>query len=84
MKTTLAMIALGLAVITTTGLASSPAFARKGADDAAGHVRQGRGTDDTPGHIRGGHGADDPAGDDRGGKRGGKRKGGSDHGPNHA
>jgi hypothetical protein len=30
----------------------SPAFARQGADDPAGHVRQARGADDAVGHVR--------------------------------
>lgn len=47
---------------------AAAAFARRGADDPAGHVRHGRGRDDAPGHVRGGHGADDAAGDDHGGK----------------
>ena len=44
------------------------AFARRGADDPAGHVRGGGK----------GKGKDDPAGDDRGGKGRGR-----DDGPNH-
>lgn len=33
--------------------------ARKGADDAPGHVRRGRGADDAPGDTRRGRGTDD-------------------------
>lgn len=73
----------------TAGLTLKPqaALARRGADDPAGHVRQGRGADDPAGHVRQGRGADDPAGDDRGGNRGGGAddhggRGGDDHGGN--
>ncbi len=62
-------------------LKETKAFARRGADDPAGHVRgggKGRGKDDPAGHVRGGKGKDDPAGDDRGGRGRGK-----DDGPNH-
>lgn len=48
-----------LAAATTLSALSMPAFARRGADDPAGHVRQARGADDASGHVRGGHGADD-------------------------
>jgi hypothetical protein len=60
--------------------------ARRGADDAPGHVRKGRGRDDAPGHVRHGRGSDDAAGDDHGGRdrnddHGGRRGGrGSDDG----
>jgi hypothetical protein len=69
---------------TGISLKETKAFARRGADDPAGHVRgggKGRGKDDPVGHVRGGgkgKGKDDPAGDDRGGKGRGK-----DDGPNH-
>lgn len=69
------------------------AFARKGADDPAGHVRQGRGRDDTKADDKGGTRAakgkssDDKGGDDKGGSsgknKGGKGRGGHDDGPNH-
>jgi hypothetical protein len=49
-------------------IASGETLARKGADDPAGHVRQGRGADDAPGHVRQGRGADDPAGHVRQGR----------------
>lgn len=60
-------------------LKSAAAFARRGADDPAGHVRGGKGKDDGANHKR--QGADDPAGHVRGG--GGKGRGGKDDGPNH-
>ncbi len=41
----------------TFALAGTPAQARRGADDPAGHVRHCRGCDDSPGHVRGGRGA---------------------------
>ena len=64
-----------LTILLAAGVASvsTPTFARKGADDPAGHVRQCRGCDDPAGHVRGGgrtRGADDPAGHVRGGGRG--------------
>ncbi len=37
-------------------------IARRGADDAPGHIRRSRGADDAPGHIRRGRGADDAPG----------------------
>jgi hypothetical protein len=62
------MLALGVAIVST------PAMARRGADDnVPGNVHQCRGCDDPPGHVRGGgrgRGADDPAGHVRGGGRG--------------
>lgn len=73
-------------------LAGSAAFARRGADDPAGHVRQCRGCDDAPGDVRQGRGADDPAGhvrqgrgaDDPAGDDSGRGRGrGTDDGPNH-
>lgn len=54
-----------LAVAATATLAATPGFARQGADDPAGHVRQGRGADDAAGDVRRGRGADDAAGDVR-------------------
>ena len=45
-----------------------PAQARRGADDAADHVRQCRGCDDEPGHVRQGRGADDAPGHVRQGR----------------
>ena len=55
------MIALGATLI------SSPAMARRGADDnVPGNVHQCRGCDDPAGHVRGGRGADDPVGHVRG------------------
>lgn len=67
---------------------SVAAFARKGADDPVGHIRQSRGRDDAPGDDRGGatksRGHDDAKGDDKGGsKSGGKGRGGHDDGPGH-
>ncbi len=50
--------------------------ARRGADDAPGHVRQGRGADDAPGHIRRSRGADDAPGHIRRGR-------GTDDAPGH-
>jgi hypothetical protein len=52
------MLALGITLV------SSPAMARRGADDnVPGNVHQCRGCDDPPGHVRGGgRGADDPVG----------------------
>jgi hypothetical protein len=49
-----------LAVMMTLGVAivSTPAMARRGADDPAGHVRQCRGCDDPAGHVRGADHAD--------------------------
>lgn len=66
--------------------AFSPAEARRGADDPAGHERQCRGCDDAAGHAA-------EAGDDRGGKargaddrgvddRGGRGRGADDRGVN--
>lgn len=57
--------------------------ARRGADDAPGHVRRGRGADDAPGHVRRGRGTDDAAGSGRRGRGaddagGGRRGRGSD------
>lgn len=40
------------AVIEGSPFKATAAFARKGADDPAGHVRQGRGADDGVGHKR--------------------------------
>lgn len=40
-------------------ITTAKAFARNGADDGAGHVRQGRGADDGAGHARQGRGRDD-------------------------
>lgn len=62
-----------LTVLLAAGVAavSTPTFARRGADDPAGHVRQCRGCDDPAGHVRGGgrgRGADDPAGHVRQGR----------------
>lgn len=53
-----------LAMLVSVGvmMATAPAMARQGADDPAGHVRQGRGADDPAGHIRQCRGCDDPAG----------------------
>ena len=82
MKIIVSTFAVALAA---TALVSTPALARHGADDPAGHVSGGGGKDDGPGHtflIKDNglkvarHGADDPAGDDRGGH-------GNDDGPNH-
>lgn len=58
------LVVIGLAA---SAALSSTAMARRGADDAPGHVRQCRGCDDPAGHIRHGHGADDPIGHVRGG-----------------
>lgn len=86
MKKLIAVLALSFAAATI-----SPALAKHGADDPAGHVRGGHGKDDPAGHGRieqgkmiiiAKHGADDPAGDDRGGRRGGKGRG-ADDAPNH-
>ncbi len=82
MKLTLTALALGLTVAASTSFLSTDAFARRGADDPAGHVRGGQGADDPAGHVRRGRGADDPAGDDRGGRKGGKGRG-ADDGANH-
>ncbi|MFT3988784.1 hypothetical protein [Aestuariivirga sp.] len=54
-KFTCAMIALAV----MAALPASSAFAKRGADDPAGHQRHGRGADDAAGHVRHGHGADD-------------------------
>ena len=79
-----AAIALAAPLATFTPLSADPAFARHGADDAAGDDRGGKRTNDGVGHAsleQGGilllarHGADDPAGDDRGGKGGGVNDG---------
>ena len=63
------LAAAALAVVSFSS--ADIAFARRGADDPAGHVRQGRGADDTTPEVRGGNGADDPAthdvADDKGG-----------------
>ncbi len=56
--TKISLIAIGVAAFSV-----SPAVARQGADDPAGHVRQGRGLDDAAGNARR---ADDPAGHVRG------------------
>ncbi len=62
-----AMLALGITIVST------PAMARRGADDnVPGNVHQCRGCDDGPGDDRGGdrprgRGADDPADHVRGG-----------------
>lgn len=76
------------ALLATATLIATPAFARHGADDPAGHVRQGRGADDGAGHTsimklddlqmiaRRGRGADDGAGHTR-------QCRGCDDGPNH-
>jgi hypothetical protein len=50
------LLAIGVSTIST------PAMARRGADDPAGHVRQARGLDDPAGHVRQARGLDDPAG----------------------
>ena len=85
---------LGLTAIAAAALTTAPAFASKGADDPAGHVRGndkgGHGADDGPNHtmlirtpalqLMARKGADDPAGDDRGGGKGGH---GADDAPNH-
>lgn len=68
-----------LSTAMVTGLmfvTADAAFARKGADDAADHVRQGRGADDPVGHD---------ANDDRGGDRAARASGrnGADDPPNH-
>ncbi len=47
LKTAILASATALAALTI-----SPAFARQGADDPAGHVRQARGADDAIGHVR--------------------------------
>jgi hypothetical protein len=47
------MLSLGVVIVST------PAMARRGADDnISGHVHQCRGCDDPPGHVRGGEHAD--------------------------
>lgn len=58
-------------------------MARRGADDAPGHIRHGRGADDAPGHIRHGRGADDSKGSSRRG-RGSDDRSGDDHGGRRA
>jgi hypothetical protein len=50
---------ISLIALSAAAFSVSPAVARQGADDPAGHVRQCRGCDDPVGHVRG---ADDPAG----------------------
>ena len=67
---------LASAALTFVTFASADiALARRGADDPAGHVRQGRGADDPLGDVRQGGGADDPAthdvADDKGDATGG-------------
>lgn len=57
--------ALTAALAIASALSAPIAQARRGADDAPGHVRQGRGADDAPGRVRQGRGADDTPGDDR-------------------
>jgi hypothetical protein len=98
MKFTLTSIALGFTILTAAALSTTPSFARQGADDPAGHVRQGRGADDGAGHVRRCRGCDDllntdgrgRSGDDHGRGRGGddngkggKGRGGNDDGPGH-
>ena len=68
---------IAVATAAMSFVATDAAMARRGADDPAGHVRQGRGADDGANHDvgddrgRGGHGADDgvnhDVNDDRGG-----------------
>jgi hypothetical protein len=48
-------------LMASTFAVATPVLAKQGADDAAGHVRQGRGADDAAGHVRRGRGADDTA-----------------------
>ena len=70
-------ILLSAAMVAGVGLLSADvAFARRGADDPAGHVRQGRGADDP---------ADHDANDDRGGARGeqGRGRNGADDPADH-
>ncbi|MEQ1956510.1 hypothetical protein [Mesorhizobium sp. CN2-181] len=78
-----APVSLQFAGMTPT-VKEAKAFARKGADDPAGHIRQARGRDDAPGDDRGGvrgGGKDDRGADDRGEKsRGGDEKGGKTRG----
>ena len=62
MKHSVTAIALGLAILSTTALMTTPGFARQGADDPAGHVRQSRGTDDGTAHKRRCRGCDDAPG----------------------
>lgn len=69
-----------LSTAMVTGLmfvTADAAFARRGADDAADHVRQGRGADDPVGDVRRGRGADDPVGHDANDDRGGARAAGA-------
>ena len=88
MKKSLILVAIAATAATT------PAFARRGADDPAGHIRQGRGADDVvpevrqargaddkTTEVRQSRGADDAAGDDRGRGRGRGR--GGDDAPGH-
>ena len=77
------------AVISGSPFHADSAYARRGADDAAGHKRQGRGADDAKGHAtitmqdeviqeaRRGRGADDAPGHKRQGR-------GADDGVGHA
>jgi hypothetical protein len=59
MNKILAVILLALSVV----LVSTQAIARRGADDPAGHVRQGRGADDAvAGNVHQCRGCDDPVG----------------------
>lgn len=75
MRILVPVLALSVAVCSL----SAPAFARHGADDGKGDVRQSRGKDDGVGHTelksipliieaRRGRGADDPAGHIRRGR----------------
>lgn len=84
MKKTIAVFA---AAMTLTALSTDLAFARRGADDPAGHIRQGRGRDDGVGHtwlqtkpflLLARRGADDPVGHTRQ-----NRGRGRDDGANH-
>lgn len=57
------------AIALICSLAVAPAtMARNGADDPAGHVRQGHGADDAPGHVRQCRGCDDSPGHVRQGR----------------
>jgi hypothetical protein len=79
-----------LALVLSLGvmIVSTPAMARRGADDnISGHVHQCRGCDDLPGHVRGGDHADgqvsgrDRVRDVSAGS--GRRGRGADDGPGH-
>ncbi len=52
------LIAALISTVAAVAIPGGAAFAKRAADDPAGHVRQGRGADDATGHVRhGGEGA---------------------------